>query len=100
MRIAQRMGIAAVTAALAVGGAVGHAGEPPKQGTDPAVDVGLLEFLGSGDPSSEATQSDDGSWLAYLSQVNIGKVAKASQAPPAPAQPKPANPPAGDKPSG
>ncbi len=94
MRIAHGIGIAAVTAALAMGGIVGRAGEPPKQSADPQVDLGLLEFLGSGDPSTDATQPDDGSWLAYLSQVNIGKAAKASQVP---AQPKPAS---GDKPSG
>jgi len=101
MRIAQRIGIAAVTLALAMGWAVGRAGDPPKQSAEPAVDPGLLEFLGSGDPSADATQADDGSWLAYLSQVNIGKVAKALQAPQAPAKPKPASSPAGtEKPSG
>ncbi len=88
-------------AALAVGWTVGHAGDPPKPSADPPVDAGLLEFLGSGDPSSDSTQPDDGSWVAYLSQVNIGKVARASQAPQAPTQPKPASSPAGaDKPSG
>jgi hypothetical protein len=97
MRIARRMGIAVVTAALAAGWTVGRAGDPPKQSADTPVDPGLLEFLGSGDPSSDSTQPDDGSWVAYLSQVNIGKVAKDSQAPQAPAQPKPAG---GDKPSG
>jgi len=101
VRITYRMGIAVVTAALAAGSVVGHAGDPPQQKAPPPVDLGLLEFLGSGDPSSDSTQPDDGSWLAYLSQVNIGKVAKASQAPQAPSQPKPANPPAGgDKPNG
>lgn len=98
MRIAHRIGIAAVTAALAMGWAVGRAGEPAKQSTDPQADLGLLEFLGSGDPSTDSAQPDDGSWVAYLAQINIGKAAKASQAP---AQPKPAGAPAsGDKPSG
>jgi len=101
MRIAHRIGIAVVTAALAAASGSGRAADPPQQSADPPVDVGLLEFLGNGDPSTDATQPDDGSWVAYLSQVNIGKVAKASQAPPAPAQPKPASSPAGaDKPSG
>ncbi|MDE2051201.1 MAG: hypothetical protein KGL45_11605 [Gammaproteobacteria bacterium] len=101
MRSAHRIGIAAVTVALAMGWAVGRAGDPPQQTADPAVDPGLLEFLGSGDPSSDSTQPDDGSWLAYLSEVNIGKVAKAARAPQAPVQPKPASSPAGaDKPSG
>lgn len=98
MRIGHRFGIAIVAAVLAAGANVGRAGDPPKQSADPPVDPSLLEFLGNGDPSSDSTQSDDGSWLAYLSQVNIGKLAKAPQAP---AQPKPASSAAGaDKPSG
>lgn len=101
MRIGHRFGIAILAAMLATGASVGRAGDPPKQSADPPVDPGLLEFLGSGDPSSDSTQPDDGSWLAYLSQVNIGKVAKASRAPQAPAQSKPASSPTGaDKPSG
>jgi len=101
VRIAHRIGIAAVTAALAAASGVGRAGDPPKQSAAAPVNLGLLEFLGNGDPATDSTQPDDGSWVAYLSQVNIGKVAKASQAPQAPAQPKPASSPAGaDKPSG
>ncbi|HEV7138850.1 MAG TPA: hypothetical protein VGN43_19595 [Steroidobacteraceae bacterium] len=97
MRSAHRIGIAAVTAALAVGWAIGRAGDAPQPTAD-RPDQGLLEFLGSADPSTDSTQPDDGSWIAYLSQVNIGKAAKASQVP---AQPKPASSPAdGDKPSG
>jgi hypothetical protein len=97
MRIARRIGIAVVMAALAAGSGSGRAGNPPPQGADPP-DEGLLEFLGSADPATDSTQPDDGSWLAYLSQINIGKVAKASQAQQAPTQPKP---PAGaDKPGG
>lgn len=100
MRFTRRIGVAVVTAALAGGSVAGHAADPPQQHADAPVDPGLLEFLGNGDPSSEATQSDDASWLAYLTQTNIGKVAKTSQAPQAPAQPKPASAPAGGKPSG
>ena len=101
MRVAHRIGIAVVTALLAAGAGVGRAGDPPQQGADPPVDEGLLEFLGSVDPSTDSTQPDDGSWLAYLSQTNIGKVAKASQAQQAPAQPKPPNAAAGaGKPGG
>jgi hypothetical protein len=101
MRFARRIGIAVVTVALAGGSVAGHAGDPPPRSADTPVDLGLLEFLGDGDPSTDATQADDASWLAYLTQTNIGKVAKASQAPQAPAQPKPASPPAGaEKPSG
>jgi hypothetical protein len=98
MHSARRIGIAIVMAALAGGSGAGHAADPPKQSADPQVDQGLLEFLGSVDPSTDSTEPDDGSWLAYLAQVNLGKAAKASQAP---AQPKPATPAAdGDKPSG
>ena len=104
MRIRHRIGVAVVAAALAAGWSIGRAGDPPKQGANSAVDEDLLEFLGSVDPSTDSTQPDDGSWLAYLSQINIGKVAKASQAQQAsqaPAQPKPASPAAGaGKPSG
>ena len=90
MRSARRIGIAVVTAALAIGAGVGHAGDPPPQSAS-SPDEGLLEFLGSADPSTDSTQPDDGSWLAYLSQVDIGRLAKASQAPQVPAQQKPAN---------
>lgn len=93
MRIARRIGIAVVTATLAIGAGVGHAGNPPQQSAD-SPDEGLLEFLGSVDPSTDSAQPDDGSWLAYLSQVDIGKAAKASQAseaPQVPAQQKPAS---------
>jgi hypothetical protein len=57
------------------------------------------------DPATgQPDESDDGSWLAYLSQIDIGKVAKASQsaqAPQPPGQTKPADSqPAADKPGG
>ena len=101
MGVAHRIGIAVVTALLVAGPGVGHAGDPPQRSADPPVDEGLLEFLGSVDPSTDTTQPDDGSWLAYLSQTNIGEVAKTSQAQQAPAQPKPANAAAGtEKPGG
>ena len=101
MRIARRIGIAVVTAALAAGSGVGVAGDPPKHGADPPVDQGLLEFLGSVDPPPDSTQPDDGSWLNFLAQIDIGKAAKTSQAPQAPAQPKPASSaPGTGKPSG
>lgn len=98
MRCARRIGIAVVTVVLAAGTGVGCASDPPKKSADPPVDQSLLEFLGSVDPSSDSTQPDDGSWLTYLAQIDIGKAAKTPQAP---AQPKPAASPAGaDKPSG
>lgn len=100
MRSAHRIGIAVVTAALAMGSGAGRASDPPKQSAEPPVDQGLLEFLGSVDAPADATQPDDGSWLAYLAQIDIAKAAKASQAP-APAPAKPANsPPGAEKPSG
>jgi hypothetical protein len=103
MRVARSIGIAVVTAALAAGSGVGRADEPPKDAAD-TPGAGLLEFLGSVDPATDSKQPDDGSWLAYLSQVDIGKVAKASQssqAPQPPGQTKPADSqPAADKPGG
>jgi hypothetical protein len=50
--------------------------EDPKQ-ADPAADAELLEFLGSVDSGADSqTPADDGSWIDYLSQTDIGKVAK------------------------
>jgi hypothetical protein len=90
--LARRIGIAVVTASLAVGSGIVWGGAPAKPSANPPVDARLLEFLGGVDASAGSTQPDDGSWLAYLSQINIGKVAKASQAPsPAPTQRKPAS---------
>ena len=102
MRFARGIGIAVVTAALATGSGVGHADGPPKQSADPP-DEGLLEFLGSADPSTDSQRPDGGSWLAYLSQIDIGKMAKATPPPQAPVspQPKPASAADGaDKPGG
>jgi hypothetical protein len=96
--IARSIGIALVTAALAGQAAGAWAADPAKQGAAPQVDEKLLEFLGGVDSSADPTQPDDGSWLTYLSKINIGKVAKASQGQ---TQPKPASSPASaDKPSG
>jgi hypothetical protein len=92
MHSARRIGIAVMTAALAAGPLAGHADTPPKRGADAPVDERLLEFLGSADPATDSGQPADGSWLTYLSQVNIGKVAATSRAPAAPAQPKAADP--------
>jgi hypothetical protein len=50
--------------------------ENPKQ-ADPAADSELLEFLGSVDSGADSqATADDGSWIDYLSQTDIGKVAK------------------------
>ncbi len=52
------------------------AAENPKQ-PDPAADAELLEFLGSVDSGADSqTTADDGSWIDYLAQTDIGKVAK------------------------
>lgn len=73
---------------------------------DPALDDELLEFLGSVDPASDTVQPDDGTWIEYLSQTDIGKVANKpdnptviAARPPAPATPppKPNTPPPGAK---
>jgi hypothetical protein len=47
-----------------------------RKAADPALDDELLEFLGSVDPASDAVQPDDGTWIEYLSQTDIGKVVK------------------------
>ena len=53
--------------------------EDPKQ-TDPAADAELLEFLGSVDSGADSqATADDGSWIDYLSQTDIGKVAKTTE---------------------
>jgi hypothetical protein len=58
---------------------------------DPATDDELLEFLGSVDPASDTVQPDDGTWIEYLSQTDIGKVA-AKPGPPTVIAAKPPTP--------
>jgi hypothetical protein len=73
----------AATLALLCGTA---AGENPKQ-TDPAADAELLEFLGSVDSGADSQNTaDDGSWIDYLAQTDIGKVAKPTEPKSAPGQ--------------
>jgi hypothetical protein len=66
--------------------------------TNPQSDDELLEFLGSVDPASDTVQPDDGSWIEYLSQTDIGKVANKPGNPtvvaakPATPTPKPSSP--------
>ncbi|MGH8210783.1 MAG: hypothetical protein ACREU6_14545 [Steroidobacteraceae bacterium] len=62
-------------AVLAAGPGAGLADDIHKP-ADPVLDDELLEFLGSVDPASDAVQPDDGRWIEYLSQTDIGKVAK------------------------
>jgi hypothetical protein len=66
-----------------------------RKAPDPALDDELLEFLGSVDPPSESVQPDDGTWIDYLSQTDIGKVAKnptVAEAKPVVPAPKPSAP--------
>jgi hypothetical protein len=48
----------------------------------------LLEFLGSVDSGVDSQAADDGGWFDYLSQTDIGKVAKTA-GPNGPARAKP-----------
>lgn len=50
--------------------------DDPKR-ADPATDADLLEFLGSVDSGADSqAAADDGSWIDYLAQTDIGKGAK------------------------
>jgi len=61
---------------------------------DTTADSDLLEFLGSVDSGADSqTAADDGSWIEYLAQTDIGKVAKAN-----PADPSKKQSPDGDQP--
>ena len=81
---------------LAAGAGVGFADDTRKPAA-PTPDDELLEFLGSVDPASDTAHPDDGSWVDYLSQTDIGKVAKpgnptvVAAKPPTP-PPKPSTP--------
>ena len=73
-------------------------GDDTRKPTNPQSDDELLEFLGSVDPASDTAQPDDGSWIEYLSQTDIGKVADKPGNPtvvaakPATPAPKPSTP--------
>lgn len=70
------------------------AAQDEKKADTTAADADLLEFLGSVDSGADSqTAADDGSWIEYLAQTDIGKVAKA----PNPNDPS-RKPPAGDQP--
>jgi len=56
----------------ACGGALADNKKPPP----PPTDAELLEFLGSVDSGADGQAADDGSWIEYLSQTDINKVAK------------------------
>ena len=86
------LAFAVLTASSAMALADDSRKPPPPQSDDE-----LLEFLGSVDPASDTAQPDDGSWIEYLSQTDIGKVAKPANptviaAKPATPAPKPSAP--------
>jgi hypothetical protein len=85
---ARRPSLVLSLAVLAFGAGAGRADNSQKA-VDPALDDELLEFLGSVDPASDAAQPDDGTWIEYLSQTDIGKVVKPAGTPTG-AEPKPA----------
>ena len=71
------------------------AAQDPKKTDTTAADADLLEFLGSVDSGGDSqTAADDGSWIEYLAQTDIGRVAKA----PNPNDPSRKESPTGDKP--
>ncbi len=77
----RRIRVGVTLIALVLGASAGHADNSRKT-AEPAADEELLEFLGSVDPASDSSPSDDGTWIEYLSQTDIGKVAKPAAAPP------------------
>lgn len=70
-----RVRLLVTQAALALLCGTAVADDPKK--ADPAADAELLEFLGSVDSGADSQATvDDGSWIDYLSQTDISKVAK------------------------
>lgn len=93
----RRTGVMLAVAVLTAGSGFALADDTRKP-ADPAADDELLEFLGSVDPASDTVQPDDGTWIEYLSQTDIGKVAKPKASDPTANSPtiiaaKPATPP-------
>jgi hypothetical protein len=79
---------------LTVGSSIALA-DDARKAVDPPLDPDLLEFLGSVDPASDSVQPDDGTWIEYLSQTDIGKVVRdptAPEAKPVAPAPKPSAP--------
>ncbi len=70
----RRSRVMLAVAVLTAGSGIALADDTRKP-ADPAADDELLEFLGSVDPASDTVQPDDGTWIEYLSQTDIGKVA-------------------------
>ena len=63
-------------ALFTAGAGVGWADDAPHKPAAPANDDDLLGFLGSVDTASDSARPDDGSWMDYLSQADINRVAK------------------------
>jgi hypothetical protein len=87
-----RLGLA--LALLTAGSSITLA-DDARKAADPPLDDDLLEFLGSVDPASDSVQPDDGTWIEYLSQTDIGKVVRNPTAPegkPVAPAPKPSEP--------
>ena len=101
-RVRERVaGSLIVPAVLALLWGVALAGDPKQP--DPDADAELLEFLGSVDSGAESgadsqATANDGSWIDYLSQTDISKVAKAAEQPETARKPA-ANPPAAAPPA-
>ena len=74
------LSVTVMTALL--GPALGCAATPSKRAA-PAqpVDLGLLEFLGSADPTSNERQAGGGRWMVYLSTLNFGTETHGTQKP-------------------
>lgn len=85
--------------ALTAGSGGVWADDPRNKPAEPALDDDLLEFLGSVDPTSDSVQPDDGTWIEYLSQTDIGKVARPPGGPTVVAA-KPVTPPPKPGPAG
>jgi len=68
----RRLRLLLAFATLIAGSAIALA-DDKRKAADPALDDELLEFLGSVDPPSESVQPDDGTWIDYLSQTDIGR---------------------------
>ena len=55
----------------------------PSKGAAPAqpVDLGLLAFLGSADPTSNERHAGGGGWMVYLSTLNFGTATRGAAKP-------------------
>ena len=65
-----------------IGPALGYAATPSKGAAlAQPVDLGLLEFLGSADPTSNEGQAGGGRWIVYLSELNFGTATRSREKP-------------------